>query len=102
MGAESRIRVGMTSSTLGEGDMSARKRDIRSLADASAPERRNWLARPAFFHQEDLRHLQFLLPQAPPLLGPAGRARALLPPPQPPALRRRGLSPRRDAPGRQT
>jgi len=29
MGAESRIRVGMTSSTLGEGDMSARKRDIR-------------------------------------------------------------------------
>src|SRR6266436_5534221 len=59
MGAESRIRVGMTSSTLGEGDMSARKRDIRSLADASAPERRNWLARAAFFHQEDLRYLKF-------------------------------------------
>src|SRR6266849_5985498 len=63
MGAESRIRVGMTSSTLGEGDMSARKRDIRSLADASAPERRNWLARAAFFHQEDLRYLKFLIPE---------------------------------------
>src|SRR6476619_750572 len=62
MGAESRIRVGMNASTLGEGDMSARKRDIRSLADASAPERRNWLARAAFFHQEDLRYLKFLIP----------------------------------------
>src|SRR5260370_28225933 len=63
MGAESRIRVGMTSSRLGAGDMSARKRDIRSLADASAPERRNWLARAAFFHQEDLRYLKFLIPE---------------------------------------
>src|SRR5258708_30672229 len=63
MGAESRIRVGMTSSTLGEGGMSARKRDIRSLADARAPERRNWRARAAFFHQEDLRYLKFLIPE---------------------------------------
>ncbi|HEX2385295.1 MAG TPA: methyltransferase domain-containing protein, partial [Candidatus Binatia bacterium] len=47
----------------GEGDISARKRDIRSLADASAPERRNWLARAAFFHQEDLRYLKFLIPE---------------------------------------
>src|ERR1700730_11418536 len=62
MGVESRIRVGMNASTF-EGDMSARKRDIRSLADASAPERRNWLARAAFFHQEDLRYLKFLIPE---------------------------------------
>jgi hypothetical protein len=48
---ESRIGVGMDASTYGgEGDMSARKRDIRRLADASAPERRKWLARAAFFH----------------------------------------------------
>src|SRR5260370_6547755 len=63
MGAESRIRVGMTSSRLGAGDMSARKSDTRSLADASAPERRNWLARAAFFHHEDLRYLKFLIPE---------------------------------------
>src|SRR5437588_8285289 len=63
MGAESRIRVGMNASTLGEGDISARKRDIRSLADASAPERRNWLHRAAFFHEEDLRYLKFLIPE---------------------------------------
>src|SRR5712691_5720803 len=63
MGAESRIGVGMNASTLGEGDMSARKRDIRSLADANAPDRRNWLARAAFFHQEDLRYLKFLIPE---------------------------------------
>src|SRR6266478_1098714 len=63
MGAESRIRVAMNASTLGEGDISARKRDIRSLADASAPERRNWLARGAFFHDEDLRYLKWLIPE---------------------------------------
>jgi len=62
MDFESRIRVGMNASTLGEGDISARKRDIRRLADASAPERRKWLARAAFFHQEDLRYLKFLIP----------------------------------------
>src|SRR5215470_17120033 len=64
MDAESRIRVGMDASTYGgEGDMSARKRDIRRLADASAPERQKWLARAAFFHQEDLRYLKFLIPE---------------------------------------
>src|SRR5262249_42873964 len=64
MDAESRIRVGMDASTHGgEGDMSARKRDIRRLADASAPERRKWLARAAFFHEEDLRYLKFLVPE---------------------------------------
>src|SRR5215472_9827248 len=63
MDAESRIRVGMNARTLGEGDMSVRKRDIRRLADASAPERRKWLARAAFFHEEDLRYLKFLIPE---------------------------------------
>src|SRR6266436_176562 len=63
MDAESRIRVGMNASTFAEGDISARKRDIRRLADASAPERRKWLARAAFFHEEDLRYLKFLIPQ---------------------------------------
>ena len=54
----------MNASTYGgEGDMSVRKRDIRRLADASAPERRKWLARAAFFHQEDLRYLKFLIPE---------------------------------------
>src|SRR6266516_7452567 len=64
MDAASRMRVPMNASTYGgEGDMSARKRDIRRLADASAPERGQWLARAAFFHQEDLRYLEFLIPE---------------------------------------
>src|SRR5215475_4905209 len=44
------------------GAMSARKEDIRRLADASAPERRNWLQHAAFFHDEDLRYLKFMIP----------------------------------------
>src|SRR6516162_3585909 len=64
MDAESRIRKGMNASTYGcGGDMSERKRDIRRLADASAPERRKWIARAAFFHEEDLRYLKFLIPE---------------------------------------
>jgi SAM-dependent methyltransferase len=47
----------------GDREMSARKQDIRSLADASAPERRKWLARGAFFHDEDLLYLKFLIPE---------------------------------------
>src|SRR5919201_6719389 len=43
--------------------MSARKREIRRRADASAPTRRRWLARSAFFHEEDLRYLKFLIPE---------------------------------------
>src|SRR5467141_3806420 len=50
-------------SSHGEREMSARKRDIRRLADASAPARRNWLARGAFFHDEDLLYLKFLIPE---------------------------------------
>jgi SAM-dependent methyltransferase len=43
--------------------MSARKQEIRRLADASAPERATWLKRGAFFHDEDLRYLKFLIPE---------------------------------------
>jgi SAM-dependent methyltransferase len=42
--------------------MSARKQEIRRLADANAPERATWLARAAFFHDEDLLYLKFLIP----------------------------------------
>jgi SAM-dependent methyltransferase len=42
--------------------MSARKQDIRRLADGSAPQRGKWLERAAFFHDEDLRYLKFLIP----------------------------------------
>lgn len=38
---------------------SARKQQIRRLADASAPQRRDWLARASFFHAEDLLYLKF-------------------------------------------
>src|SRR6266446_1593216 len=47
----------------GNDAISARKQDLRRLADASAPERRNWLARGAFFHDEDLRYLKWLIPE---------------------------------------
>jgi SAM-dependent methyltransferase len=39
-----------------------RKAELRRIADASAPQRRAWLARAAFFHEEDLRYLRFLIP----------------------------------------
>ena len=43
--------------------MSERKQEIRRQADASAPERRQWLERARFFHDEDLRYLKFLIPE---------------------------------------
>src|SRR5262249_31741297 len=53
-----------TSSTSGGARaMLARKREMRRLADASAPERRKWLERGAFFHDEDLLYLKFLIPE---------------------------------------
>src|SRR5260221_11770206 len=55
--------MGANWSSHGEREMSARKRDIRRLADASAPARRSWLARGVFFHDEDLLYLKFLIPQ---------------------------------------
>src|SRR5262249_7345286 len=50
-------------SSISGGGMSARKREVRRVADASAPERRKWLARGAFFHDEDLFYLNFLIPE---------------------------------------
>src|SRR5262249_2913944 len=47
----------------GDRAMSARKREMRRLADASAPGRRKWLERGAFFHDEDLLYLKFLIPE---------------------------------------
>src|SRR5947207_4434494 len=47
----------------GDDAISARKQEIRRLADASAPLRRKWLARGAFFHDEDLVYLKFLIPE---------------------------------------
>ncbi len=39
-----------------------RKRAIRTLTDRLAPDRERWIARNAFFHDEDLRYLEFLVP----------------------------------------
>jgi SAM-dependent methyltransferase len=41
----------------------ARKEEIRRLSDASAADRKQWLRRAAFFHEEDLRYLKFLIPE---------------------------------------
>src|SRR5712691_2127040 len=43
--------------------MSARKQEIRRLSAASAPARREWLQRAAYFHEEDVRYLRFLIPE---------------------------------------
>ena len=43
--------------------MSPRKQMLRRLQDELAPEREQWLERGAFFHQEDLRYLKFLIPE---------------------------------------
>src|SRR5262249_38581785 len=100
MDAESRIRVGMNARTLGEGDISARKRDIRRLADASAPERRKWLARAPLFPQEDLRYLQFLIPEGARVLELGCGTGDLLAPLQPSFGVRVGFSPGLLAPAR--
>ncbi len=42
---------------------SARKQEARRRSDAAAPERLKWLRRAAFFHNEDLRFLKFLIPE---------------------------------------
>src|SRR5262249_21783654 len=41
---------------------SRRKQAIRALADRMAPERHGWIARNAYFHEEDQRFLRFLIP----------------------------------------
>lgn len=43
--------------------MSARKQEIRRLFDGSAPARREWQRRAAYFHEEDVRYLSFLIPE---------------------------------------
>src|SRR5262249_31279987 len=63
---ESRIWVAMIAhpdSCTSGAEISERKQGIRASADASARERREWLERAAFFHQEDLRYLKFLIPE---------------------------------------
>lgn len=42
--------------------LSHRKRKVRAASDAAAPDRRKWRERNAFFHEEDLRYLRFLIP----------------------------------------
>jgi SAM-dependent methyltransferase len=42
--------------------VTARKDEIRRLHDTLASERSSWLQKSAFFHAEDLRYLQFLIP----------------------------------------
>jgi len=43
--------------------LSPRKEDIRRRADAAANERAQWRRRGAFFHNEDLQFLKFLIPE---------------------------------------
>ena len=42
---------------------SRRKEQIRHLQDDLASHRENWLRKNAYFHAEDLRYLQFLIPE---------------------------------------
>jgi SAM-dependent methyltransferase len=42
---------------------SPRKQEIRRLSDRSAGDREEWLRRAAFFHDEDLLYLKFLIPE---------------------------------------
>jgi ubiquinone/menaquinone biosynthesis C-methylase UbiE len=43
--------------------LSARKSAIQTLADQLAPERDAWIARNAFFYEEDERYMRFLVPE---------------------------------------
>src|SRR5678815_696867 len=43
--------------------MSARKQEILREFEEVAPKRVEWLERAAFFHEEDLRYLKFLIPE---------------------------------------
>lgn len=43
--------------------VSARKRAIRELSERLSPEREKWLGRNAFFHDEDIRYMRFLIPE---------------------------------------
>ena len=43
--------------------LSPRKEEVRRRSDATAAKRTRWRERAAFFHQEDLRYLKFLIPE---------------------------------------
>ena len=43
--------------------LSPRKDEVRRRSDATAAQRARWRQRAAFFHQEDLRYLKFLIPE---------------------------------------
>ncbi len=43
--------------------LTPRKARIREAADQLAPSRRAWREKNAFFHEEDLRYLRFLIPE---------------------------------------
>lgn len=43
--------------------LSSHKEEIRRRSDATTPERAKWRRRAAFFHNEDLRYLKFLIPE---------------------------------------
>jgi ubiquinone/menaquinone biosynthesis C-methylase UbiE len=42
---------------------SARKAEIRDLADLQAPERDRWIKRNSFYYDEDYRYMRFLIPE---------------------------------------
>lgn len=44
-------------------NLSARKREIRDLANSQAQERDRWVARNSFYYEEDLRYMRFLVPE---------------------------------------
>lgn len=43
--------------------MSPRKQAIREMVDRQAPERDDWIARSSYFHKEDRRYMNFLIPE---------------------------------------
>jgi SAM-dependent methyltransferase len=43
--------------------LSSRKQEIRRLQNEMAPQRAHWVQRAAFFHEEDLIYLKFLIPE---------------------------------------
>jgi len=53
----------MSVAQLSSTPLSPRKQEIRRRFDASAAERARWRRRAAFFHDEDLRYLKFLIPE---------------------------------------
>ena len=80
--------------------MSPRKEAIRTLHDELAPERMRWLESGAFFHEEDLRYLKFLIPESLRISRARLRKRTIARGAQPFVRRGRGFQ-RRNASGSQ-